>query len=191
MKEAPFPLTIYGFGIDPGQKNLGFAVVKETETPFKFEIDTCSTQDPSLMKPEAFANGLIHKVKHFYGVQRVHALTMERFVPYNNVWSDIAENVNHLIGMLSLAWYNEKGAGADLLRAIEWKTNLVKKLARYTGFDNPSKKGLLDKQFSIAAAKHISINPEKIKTDHEADAICLAAYPLIIRQTLQVPTASS
>lgn len=105
---------------------------------------------------------------------------LERYVSYKGVNTAEAENILMLIGGLRQALrYSQASLPFDVLlvRAIDWKTDLVKYLVKNKGFDNPSTS--LDKKFSIAAAKCIIGNHE-IKTDHEADAICLAAYPSLL-----------
>ena len=173
-------MTRLHLGMDPGIKNFGLATLVQVDQ-YKFEIVHKQTLDTGTYTSlEEFGAQLL-TLARLNPPHTNSTLTIERFVPYNNVWSDIAEDVNNLIGMIRLSWYVEnKLHPAKLVRAIEWKTALVRKLARETGFDNPSPKGELDKKFSLAAAKHIVINPEVITTDHEADAICLAAFPVLM-----------
>jgi hypothetical protein len=67
-----------------------------------------------------------------------------------------------------------------LHRAIDWKMDMVKALHKKKEFENPSSK--LDKKFSIAAAKACLDHEHTFATDHEADAVCLASYPVITRK---------
>jgi hypothetical protein len=57
-----------------------------------------------------------------------------------------------------------------MVRAIDWKSTLCKILVRDHGFTNPGNS--FNKEFSLAAAE--LIYGKKLKSDHEADAICLA-----------------
>jgi hypothetical protein len=90
------------------------------------------------------------------------------------------ERINQVIGALIFYFgYNQTWNKEPLLiRAIDWKTNLVKSLYKKKGFRNPSDK--LDKKFSMAAAAACVELNSKLETDHEADSICLSTYPLYI-----------
>jgi hypothetical protein len=88
-----------------------------------------------------------------------------------------SETITMMIGALILGTDYYTSHEVRLFRAIDWKMNIVKALFKKQGFQNPSDK--LDKKFSIAAAKAVA-NVKEIKTDHEADAICLAGLPFIL-----------
>jgi Holliday junction resolvasome RuvABC endonuclease subunit len=176
-------------GIDPGWVNLGFAVVTKDEG-FKVKVLSSKTLNPSKSKSlEEFTGNIPHLVLaclpnpvHDF---KVSHLVVERYVPYANVFTAETENISTLIGMLRMQMYLTGVACQDkiatqLFRAIEWKVQLVQLLSKYAQFQNPSSS--LDKGFSLAAAKFISVNPEVIQTDHEADAICLAAFPLLVQE---------
>lgn len=170
----------YSLGIDPGWKNLGYGFVKE-------EVGEISLIDSGTLSP---ADMLTYNVPDFlYSALRnltaqpvwLSYLTMERYVSYQNVQTAESENILMLMGMLdyglqSLLTGQSPGI-TRLHRAIDWKMELVKLLVKNKGFDNPSLK--LDKKFSIAAAHACLDNQGTFKTDHEADAICLAALPFL------------
>lgn len=168
-KPLPLPTNLL-LGVDPGRVNLGAALVYANPGDWKVTIDKCWTENPSKAKSFEEFSSLF-----FANLQAKH-FTMERFIPYNSVMSPETEGVTSLIGMLRLQFYLRSGGlVAELYKAIDWKMFLVKHLAKHHGFTNPSKSGKLDKEFSLSAAKFISTNPERIKNDHEADAVCLAA----------------
>lgn len=177
------PQSEYGVGFDPAWKTLGTAAVKVTETPFKFDVLLAKTSSPGDDKLgpawhifEVF--GDVHMAINDYGCVPV---TMERYVSYGPVRSSHTEKITRIIGMIEMKAHIDNLFMTPLLvKAIDWKTKLCQTLVKYAGFDNPS--ASLDKKFSLAAAKHISTNPEKITNDHEADAICLAAYPHVLAQ---------
>lgn len=102
-------------------------------------------------------------------------LYMERFVSYSNVMSDASEDILMMIGATKL-FFESKGFGIHMVRAIEWKSKLCKWMFRNLRFNNPSTS--FDKKFSIAAAKALldafGGDSRTIKSDHEADAICLS-----------------
>ena len=165
--------TKFLLGIDPGRVNLGAALVYSNSNDWKITIHKCWTENPSKAKNfEEFAHLVFNDIE-------AKSFTMERFIPYNGVMSPETEGVTSLIGMLRLQFYlKSNGVVAELYKAIDWKMFLVKHLARHYGFTNLSKSGNLDKEFSLSAARFISTNPERIKNDHEADAVCLAAIPV-------------
>lgn len=170
-------------GIDPGYKNLGAAIL-QVQSDKSLKLVSSRVFNPSkncleLFPPEIrlWINESINSDMRY----SVKGFSMERYVPYAGVNSSDGENIQSLIGMLRYASYDWTGFNSNLYRAVEWKTNLVKTLFKQ-GFRNPSDK--LDKKFSIAAAAACLNLFEKdfknnVKTDHEADAICLAAYPFL------------
>lgn len=163
-------------GIDPGAVNLGYAVV-EPQEPFKVHICELETYDPRKEDATVIVAGLERDLFHSWG-ESPDYLTMERFVPYSGSKNDIMEEVNQVIGMFRYM-FTRNHVDVRMVRAVEWKTTLVKLLNKHCGFENPSKTGSLDKVFSLAAARFITTNPELIKNDHEADAVCLAALPYL------------
>ncbi|HET8685142.1 MAG TPA: hypothetical protein VFM18_00600 [Methanosarcina sp.] len=161
-------------GIDPGWKNLGSAVLEVKDGCFHL-VDS-RTWNPS-KAPEPFPTEFAKYVNSKAPREQVASVYMERYVPYNNTFTAEAENITMLIGAL-----REVLKPVHLVRAIDWKISLVKMLAKHYGFDNPS--GSLDKKFSIAAATFILNGNGEFESDHEADAICLAAYHEFARRHL-------
>lgn len=174
-------------GVDPGWKNLGFSVLELVDPKeFKFKIRSCTTFNPSENSLSFATNLPIHVIKtlqeELFKEFSLKNLTMERFVPYKGVQSAESENILILTGNIQMMFHlnnpvQESGLNALLVRAIDWKIQMVQFLNKYFNFENPS--AALDKKFSIKAAQSIVTNPELIKTDHEADSICIAAYPFI------------
>jgi hypothetical protein len=169
----------YGIGVDPGWKNLGLAIVsKRTDTNI-INLLGSYTLNPAEL------GGYIPTCKQISNIvmQTVSAddtdkriFTMERYVAYNNVITAEAENILMMIGAIvreADEWDIEKET--RLVRAIDWKTHLVKQLFKKKQFDNPSTS--LDKKFSKAAAMACIDNLKEFNNDHEADAICLACLP--------------
>ena len=185
----------YGVGIDPGWMNLGAAVVKTTDTLFKFEVVKSLTACPGNSHSPTY-NTILTVQELMWGIEKpiydcqswiaalVPHVSIERYVSYGNVRSTHTEEITEVIGILKAEFWHWGSIEPEMYKAIDWKTKLCQTLVRYTGFDNPSSS--LDKKFSIAAAKHITTNNESIIDDHQADAICLAAYPKILAQTKAV-----
>lgn len=167
-------------GIDPGWKNLGAAVLLNQDKELR--LLRSWTWDVS-GGPTNVPGDILQVMDN----ARPTDVTIERYVPYNNTFSAEAENITMLIGGLRQR-FSEEGADVYLVRAIDWKTALVKILVKYYGFDNPSTS--LDKKFSVAAAKCLLKLDNLNITDHEADAICLAAFPLLCSWH-KVPTAEN
>ena len=174
-------------GVDPGWKTAGYALLSYDDVE-GFKVVFAGVDDPSQSGsryPSVFAAKLHEHVAPNSG--SLAFATMERFVPYNNTFSTEAENIVMMIGGLREAmqpWAQETRATGRgqmvLVRAIDWKVALVKILVKHLGFDNPSSS--LDKKFSIAAATHILNGKYEFKTDHEADAVCLAAFPKLLEK---------
>lgn len=95
------------------------------------------------------------------------AIVIERFVSYRGAQSSASELTLMVIGALM---DRTRDAKQLFFRAIDWKMALTKKAAKESGFVNPSTS--LDKKLSKALATHLT--GVKFKTDHEADAACLA-----------------
>lgn len=170
--------TTYHLGVDPGWVNLGAAVTKCENG--EWSLVASRTFNPS--KSLEFTDDLNNFVESALGDCLLGTTCIERYVSYKGVLTPEAENILMLIGEMKQAIRYEiftPDNTTHLVRAIDWKTSLVKYLVKNKGFDNPSTS--LDKKFSIAAAKCI-IGDHEIKTDHEADAICLSAYPVLFRK---------
>lgn len=169
-------MTIH-LGIDPGFVNLGAAVLKYEDEKFTLIGSKvfCPKTLPSL---ELFPDWMYSWTNELPELEKgIDTAAMERYVSYQGVNTAEAENILNLIGILRYEIYGSQGILANMYRAIEWKTALSKALFK-KGFRNPSTD--LDKKFSIAAAAFIlGVEPETIKTDHEADAICLGAVPIL------------
>ena len=172
-------------GLDPGWKNFGVSLVEFVEgDPRKVKIieGECYCISGA---PEEFVNRLCTDT-------RLSQVSIERYVSYANVRSGEAENITQVIGMIRMKYYllnkersiiipnsKEGPVQVSLVRAIEWKTRLVQLLNKYCEFSNPSMD--LDKKFSMAAAKRVVTNPEFIRNDHIADAVCVAALSVFER----------
>lgn len=177
----------YHVGIDPAWKNLGLSIVKEEIETGELTLLSSYVMNPSEYKtiPE-FIHELIHSVD--YDVEEdlsradwsVDSVTIERFVAYAGVSTSETENICMIIGALQYAFKEYFGLDSLMLRAIDWKTNLVKQLFKTQGFDNPSTK--LDKKFSDAAACACVGLDKKLPTDHQSDATCLASYSTIMKR---------
>lgn len=94
-------------------------------------------------------------------------VVIERYVAYGGITSKYSEYILMMIGAIV---DRSRGGEQFFFRAIEWKTALAKREFVKSGFRNPSTK--MDKKFSKALATHLT--GVKFKTDHEADAACLA-----------------
>jgi hypothetical protein len=178
-------------GLDPGWKNFGAACIEHCGG-FKVNVVSTGTFDVSQEASENFVRALTLEL--IPEDSKFKDVTIERYVAYANVRSGEAENITMLIGMLRYEYHllglNGHGKiNVNLIRAIEWKTKLVQILSKFTNFDNPSLD--LDKKFSLAAAKHISINKEVITNDHIADAVCLASLPGLEREVARLKTGSN
>lgn len=180
------PTTLL-LGIDPGWSNLGLALlVPEGD---KYTNLFSGTYAPGkYAKPEDF----VQEIPHIVLKQTTESLvyvTLERYVAYAGVHTVESENINNLIGMIRMKMFLDPGKPSVFLpRAIEWKTFLVKTLAKHYGFSNPSDD--LDKKFSLAAAKFLLTNPGSIQNHHVADAVCLAVIPCL-HQKHSKPTIES
>ena len=193
LTATELPKTRMSLGIDPGFTNLGAALCKLSDQPGKVEVLKEYYHNPSQSKTLVeFTKNFVHEVikdtrQHGFQEHAFGHVRIERFVSYGNVRSSATEQVTGLIGMLEYAlttdamlWSwggNHVAVDLDTYRAVDWKISLVKLLSSKYGFDNPSNQ--LDKKFSKAAAKFLVTDPSIVKNDHIADAICLAAFPLL------------
>jgi Holliday junction resolvasome RuvABC endonuclease subunit len=170
----------YGVGIDPGWKNLGFAIVRQEEGSEEIQLVYSEAMNPSergIVGTTGYLVDMLNRLlAEFTRMPEDVRVNIERYVPYNNVMTAESENITMLIGSLMMGFSDYSGSEIRLFRAIDWKMNLVKALFKWKKFSNPSIK--LDKKFSIAAAQEI-VNVKEIETDHEADAICLASLGFI------------
>ena len=170
-------------GIDPGWKNLGFAVsYLNTHTGKVHKSFTCTYNPSSFSNINEF---ITHLDCDLELTENLVSVTIERYVAYEGIHTSEAENINLVIGALIhyFGGTNSKWAIEPVLvRAVDWKMKLVKALFKKKGFNNPSSS--LDKKFSIAAAKAVidyeDGKVEELATDHEADALCLSTLPIYI-----------
>lgn len=181
----------YHVGIDPAWKNLGLSIVKEEIKTGELTLLSSHVMNPSEYKtiPEFVQRleGLVHVEMakdvcsgepEFTGT--IDSVTIERFVAYAGVSTSETENICMIIGALQFSFKARYNLDSLMLRAIDWKTNLVKQLFKTQGFDNPSTK--LDKKFSDAAACACVGLDKKLPTDHQSDATCLASYSTIMKR---------
>lgn len=148
-------------GIDPGNKNTGLGYINE-EGEFLQSIH---------IVPDDL--GFNEAVDYIFenAHSEIGVVTIERYVSYGQPQTAAAEKITMLIG--AIAYKAEQlGASVYTFKAFDWKVGLCKYLYKTKGFENPSQS--LDKKFSLAAAE--CITGIKFKTDHEADAVCLAYY---------------
>lgn len=154
-------------GIDPGWKNLGFAVLSGDK-----KLLRSGTLNPSAYGNARTVELISDEVSLVKGEDVLECVTIERFVSYKGVHSADSENILMLIGALEY-YFTTKNITTRLFRAADWKIPLVKLLVKERNFDNPSQS--LDKGFSLAAARCCT-GGHIFKTDHEADAACLAYF---------------
>lgn len=157
-------------GIDPGFTNLGFALMQDGNTThYRF-----TPRDVGVY------NTVAHILEGIDPEAEKGIAVLERYVAYGGVTNSDSENILMLIGALHYGLVTAGFLDVRLMRAIDWKINLCKHLVKTVGFSNPSLK--LDKKFSLAAAEQIMGG--KPKTDHEADAVCLAEYGRLLHEGL-------
>lgn len=148
-------------GIDPGTRNLGVAVTDDDGRILHSEV---------LDMHEL--GGIVKIVHVLVGIATKYntiTLGIERFVAYAGRHSAATEEILMLIGAIVFV-FETANHKITLYRAIEWKPALCKHLVKTSKFSNPSTS--FDKKYSHAAAE--CIVKQKVKTDHEADAICLS-----------------
>lgn len=161
-------LTSYT-GIDPGSRNLGFAQLSIDE------LGIVRSYDVEHVDPQTLGFNQTLEFLHAVHSPISQQITIERYVAYKGVHNAASEEILMIVGGLRFCFSQYK---IDLLRAIEWKPRVCKYLVKNRNFDNPSLK--FDKIFSMAAARCIvGFEKDLIKTDHVADAICLAYYGYI------------
>lgn len=153
-------------GIDPGIKNLGYAILDDENK--LVTSGTFSALDSN--------RDFTHAVDMLVNLAKVNGVRMagiERYVTYAQAANSNTEKVNMLIGALVYA-LTKVGVETVLVRAIEWKPRVCKRLFKDKKFTNPSKSKKMDKEFSDAAAA--CITGQVLKTNHESDSVCLAYY---------------
>ena len=185
----------YYVGVDPGSRNLGLSLVRR-DSDTEINLVKSWALDPSKHSDfiEYFDNLLTTEIEQDYiklecnTCPPIEFVTIERYVPYNNIFTQDAEVIVQIIGKLDLYFntlmYERNGImvnNISQVRAIDWKVPIVKALVRKKGFDNPSSN--LDKKFSLAAGSAVLSKPQEYATDHEADATCLACLPIYVVQS--------
>lgn len=182
---------LYRLGIDPAWKNLGVSLVRESVETGELTLVASTVMNPSGYPTIPLFVADLHSWVYekidgdindedIPTTDHLESVTIERFVAYAGVSTSETENICMIIGALQQLMYDRWGCHSLMLRAIDWKTSLVKELFKRKSFENPSAK--LDKKFSIAAAKACLDHDHKFATDHEADSTCLAAYPVLTRK---------
>lgn len=146
---------IYCLGVDPGWVKCGVAVLS-TEDGEKFNLEKSLVLKPRDLGLRNVAAALDLAPDPYYSIG------IERFVSYRGKFSSASEDILMLIGALRV----QLKPDAHMFRAIDWKNYLLHK------FNLKTNAGKLDKVFSFDAAA--AICNKKPKTDHEADAICIA-----------------
>lgn len=159
-------------GIDPGSRNLGYAclIIDEHGKVMIYDVEHIDPQELGFSKTINFLRQMGNMTE---------AVIIERYVAYKGIHNAASEEILMLIGGIRLTFEEYP---VSLVRAIEWKPAICKYLVKNKDFSNPSQS--LDKKFSMAAAKCIvgkidGFEDQLIKTDHVADAICLAYYGYI------------
>ena len=174
--------NIVYIGIDPGWKNLGFAITTINPRGGKVSKAFTKNYNPSEYKSiNIFTEELFKQIREL--TTKVDYVTIERYVAYEGVHTPNGEEINIIIGSLSNSFWNKFCVEPSLVRAIDWKMKLVKALFKKKGFQNPSTS--LDKGFSDAAAIAAIDEDEngpisKLQTNHESDALCLSVVPIYV-----------
>ena len=158
------PKPKYIIGIDPGWSSCGIAVVEKDKTIFTNSYIPKKSSDIC----EAVAIGIAN-LPIVISIAEEVEVVIERFVAYKGVHSESSEQILMFIGALVFS-FQERNIKVHLVRAIDWKPKICKYLVRTTDFSNPYPS--FDKKYSLLAAEKLS--GIKLKSDHEADAICLA-----------------
>ena len=152
-------------GIDPGWANLGVGILNPDGT---FASSHCV----DLKHAESFLDA-VGEVEALFKVippEEIKGVVIERYVLFNGGTPNKDSEFITMVGG-GLAWkFSALGIPVAMRRSIEWKPLVCKLLYKEQGFKNPSKS--FDKRYSKAAAS--AIVGSKLRTDHEADAICMA-----------------
>jgi hypothetical protein len=154
-------------GVDPGSTNLGYALVRDKKVIFQATVNPSNW---SLSKT-------VETVLESLPAQCQPVLVIERYVAYKGAHNAASEHILMLIGAFVYE-FERRGYNVLQFRAIDWKPSICKYLFINEGFRNPSSS--FDKKFSIAAAQALS--GIILKSNHEADAICLAYKGSILNE---------
>lgn len=160
-------------GVDPGPVNTGWSIRSKSGSAMACGVFNPSKSD-SIIRA---ADDLLKIVKAARPIDLpIQVACVERYVAYKGINTN-AEGILLFIGSLLHALQSD-GITILTARAIDWKPAVCKSLYKAKDFRNPSDK--FDKKYSIAAAECI-IGRELKRTNHEADAICLAYYAELAR----------
>lgn len=157
-------MSVYYIGVDPGWKNFAWAALGRDGSLVTGVTCPKESKEPSAV------NELSFYLRNRAVPASVIGAVMERFVYYNGVHNPNSEQILMVTGQVQQYLYSEYGIVPKMVKAYDWKNRLCKVLYR-KGFRNPSDS--FDKVFSLAAARFIFPDYE-FKTDHEADAACMA-----------------
>lgn len=160
----------YFLGCDPGWTNLAYAIIDDNLKLIKTGC-IIPKELGGAIAPNEISNYLSkHCIKATFKDLMAGAV-MERFVYFDGVHNPNSEHILMVTGQMQFMLNDHWGITPTMFRSFDWKSRLSKHLFKQ-GFRNPSKDKRLDKEFSIGAAEFI-FNC-KFKTDHEADAACMA-----------------
>lgn len=151
---------MFALGIDPGWASFGLGIIDRSG-----KVVHQWSSAPKTLGITGFLDRLTSELEPY----PAQSLIMERYVGYEGVNSGSSEYILMLIGAL-VYYFESRQVPVTMVRAIDWKSTLCKILVTTKDFTNPS--STFDKKFSLAAAQLIA--GQKFKSDHEADAICLA-----------------
>jgi hypothetical protein len=156
-------------GLDPGWESFGYAVRLDSTLLIAGNLVPSSYADLRYFIEDGLKANL-----SLPDSEVGTTVTMERFVTYQDKFSQVSENVLMVIGAVVLS-FQQANIPVDLVRAIDWKIRVMKYLVRTKGLNNPFTS--FDKKFSVWAAKQLMGETTVLKSTHEADAICLSFLP--------------
>lgn len=159
-------------GCDPGWTNLAYAWLSEDGDLITGCVEP-KTLHKGVLAPMVVSDAHWKCFECQDGFEQTHEVVgaaMERFVYYNGVHNPNSEQILMVTGQMQFWLASTFDVVPTMFKAFDWKSRLSKHMYKQ-GFRNPSDR--LDKKFSIAAAEFLF--PEyDFKTDHEADAACMA-----------------
>jgi len=159
-------MSTYTIGVDPGWASFGVAISKDEVllTKKSYVPKTFSSISAFILELESLLTGT-----YSLGEADFEKVFLERFVSYSGIQAD-GEHVLMLIGALVYYFESRRKVEVNLVRALDWKVKVCQYLVKAKGLSNPYSK--LDKKFSVWAA--LSLTGDTVKSDHEADAMCLS-----------------
>jgi len=147
--------TLRLLGVDPGWASCGVAVLTTSDgTTFKKERTWVASPKKT---------GFKQVIQEILSYGPFFSAGVERYVSYKGVTTSSSEDILMFIGAVKYALPLDP----QMFRAIDWKSYIQQKL------QVPSNEGKMDKVFSFAASSTILLG-DKVKTDHEADAVGIA-----------------